>query len=130
MGFGTLFDQIRTAFTGDGDLSGALNDLNFVDVVGSPEFPYGTYHYIAGSGRHTAGGARLAGRLIQFNLFDKGSDMSDLCDAYDKLVAVYDELNVQSGGRAYQFMWEADWVLKVDDVWQISCRYRVVDHPS
>lgn len=130
MAFGTLFDQIRSAFTNDVSLSAALSDFNFVDAVGSPAFPYGTYHYVTGSGRHTADGARLASRLVQFNLFDDDSDMSDLSAAYDLLVAVYDELNVQSGGRAYKFTWEYDAAYKVEDVWHIVCRYRVIDHPS
>jgi hypothetical protein len=130
MAFGTLFDQIRSAFTNDASLSAALSDLNFVDAVGSPAYPYGTYHYVAGSGRHTAGGERIANRLVQFNLFDDDSDMSDLAAAYDLLVAVYDELNVQSGGRAYKFTWEYDNSFKQDDIWHIVSRYRVVDHPS
>lgn len=130
MAFGSLFDQIRSAFTGDGSLSAALDDLNFVMRVGAASFPYGTYHYVAGTGLMTAGGARLASRLIQFNLFDDGPDMTTIADAYDLLVGVYDELNVQTGGRAYKFTWEADWSLQVDDVWQISCRYRVIDHPA
>lgn len=130
MGFGTLFDQIRAAYTGDAPLSAALSDMNFVDVVGDPPFPYGTYHYVSGAGKHTAGAARLADRLIQFNISDNGPDMVTAAAAYDLLTDVYDELNVQSGGRAYKFVWEADWSFKVDDVWQISCRYKVIDHPS
>lgn len=130
MAFGTLFNQIRSAYTGNGALSAALNDMNFVKSVGSPDFLYGTYHYVSGTGRHTNGGNRIAGRLIQFNIFDDGPDMDTLAAAYDALVAVYDELLVQSGGRAYFFRWEGDWSFEEKGVWQISCRYRVMDHPS
>lgn len=130
MAFATLFDQIRAAYTGDAPLLAALSDLSFVDTVGDPDFPYGTYHYITGAGEHTAGGVRLAGRLVQFNIFDNGPDMATLAADYDLLTAVYDELNVQSDGRAYKFIWENDWSFKVDDIWQISCRYRVIDHPA
>jgi hypothetical protein len=130
MGFGTLFNQIRTAFTGDVTLSAALTDMNFVDVVNAPAFPYGTYHYVAGSGLITANHARLADRLIQFNIFDDASDMSALASAYDALLSVYDNLVVQSGGRAYEFLWEFDESYKVDEVWHIICRYRVSDHPA
>jgi hypothetical protein len=135
MAFGTLFDQIRTAYTGNAPLSAALNDLNFIDSLPGTAFPRGTYHYVSGTGDHTAGGARISGRLIQFNLFDDGPDMVTLGAAYDKLQTVYggDDnigLLVRSGGRAYFFKFEGDWCFKEHDVFQISCRYRVVDHPS
>lgn len=135
MAFGTLFDQIRSAYTGNAPLSAALNDMNFVDSLPGTAFPRGTYHYVSGAGRHTDGGSRIARRLIQFNIFDDGPDMVTLADAYDKLQTVYggddnEGLLVRSGGRAYFFQWEGDWSFREDDVWQISCRYRVIDHPS
>ena len=130
MGWGTLLSQIRTAFTGDSDLSGALNALDFEEVVNTPAFPYGTYKYIAGSGQTSNGNVRLDSKLIQFSLFDKGSDAATLAAAYDKLIALYDNLNVASGGRTYQFDWEFDESYKVEGVWHIICQYRVTDHPT
>lgn len=130
MGIATLFTQIKAAYTADSPLSSALNALQFGEVVGSPSFPYGTYHYISATGEHTAGDALLAERLIQFNIFDKNTDWADLMDCYDKLTAVYDEANIISGGRAYKFTWEGDWPLTEDGINQISVRYRIMDHPG
>lgn len=131
MAFATLFDQIRAAYVADTPLSNALDDLNFVERAGSPVFPYGTYRYVSGAGIVTAGKAKLVDRLIQFNLFDDGPDMVTLAAAYDLLQAVYDPLLVQAGGRAYLFTWVGDWTfLGPDNIWQISCRYRVMDHPA
>lgn len=130
MDFSPLLDDIRAAYSGDGDLSAALTDLNFVEAGGDPVFPYGTYHYITGDGMLTAGNALLARRLIQFNLFDKGGDISDLSDAYGKLYTLYNQFNVISGSRVYQFTWENDWSFKENNIWQISSRFRVIDHPA
>jgi len=131
MDYTVLQNRIRTEYTGDVDLSAALDELYFSEAEDAADFPYGTFHIIANSSALTAARAALESLVIQFNLFDKGSDSGDLGDAKGKLETVFDPLVFQSGGHAYELeRFFDDGPAKVQGFWQASIQYRVTIAPS
>lgn len=134
MAFATLLTQIRAAYTGDTDLSAALDEMYMGGVPGgaTAAFPYATYHYISNAPSETARGTMLGDKLLQFNIFDDTEgDSITVLDCKDKLTALFDSKAIQSGGRGYKFTRNYDDGPElIEGYWQCTVQYRVLEHPA
>jgi hypothetical protein len=131
MSFMGVFTVIKTAFDADSALSSALrNGLHAHEAREGKLPPYGVYQHTGNVPFKTAGGQMLEAPRIQFLLFSKTTDATEITTMYNALIAVYDPLLTQTGGYSYLFNRIADLISRVGGEFQAMVEYIVDITPS
>lgn len=123
-----LFDAIFAKYAASA-LPNLLTKLYNTEAEPNAEFPYAVLQMVVGSADDYASGESFTDNwLVQFNLFEKGPNMSALLDAYAALTTAFDSATLEVAG--YNFLScrrppGSTLQTKIEGVWQITVQYRI-----
>lgn len=88
-------------------------------------YPYGVYYLISDVPDHTFD-ADFEEYLIQFNLFDDDSSVTDINTAYSALTTLYDDTTLSVTGYTNVYTKrEFSYLTREEDIWNYMTQYRV-----
>lgn len=121
-----LFDAIFAKYAAS-SLPNLLTKLYNTEAESNAQFPYAVVQIISGVTSDFASGEHFTENyLIQFNLFEKGPNMSALLEAYAILISAFDFATLTIVGYTFlSCVRENTLQTKVEGVWQVNVVYRV-----
>lgn len=121
-----LYDAIFVKYAAS-DLPNLLTKLYNTEAEANAEFPYAVVQLVSGVTADFASGEHFSENwLVQFNLFERGTNMAELLVAFAALIATFDSATLAISG--YTFLsCRREGVLQTKDegVWQINVSYRI-----
>ncbi len=121
-----LYDAIFVKYAAS-DVPNTLTKLYNTEADEDAEFPYAVLQVVSGAADDFASGEHYTENwLIQFNLFERGPNMTLLLTALAALVTAFDSCTLAVSG--YQFLsCRRVNILqtKVEGVWQINVSFRI-----
>jgi len=121
-----LFDAIQAKYTANSTLSSALSGgLHRIEAKQDASYPFAVYSMPSDVTEYTFD-TEWENMLIQFSIYHDGRSDATVQDCYTKLKTVYDLCTLSISGYT-QVVMAREWqnLIREEDVWQYSVRYRV-----
>lgn len=121
-----LFDAIFAKYAAS-VMPTLLTELYNTEADANAEFPYAVLQVVSGVTADFASSEHYTENwLVQFNLFEKGANMSALLDAFAALISTFDSVVLTVAG--FHFLScrrEGTLQTRVEGVWQINTTFRI-----
>jgi hypothetical protein len=127
-----LFQAIYAKFTGSESSTGAddlydnlTGSLHNTEAPQNAEYPYAVFFLISDV-PHWTFDATMENVLVQFSIYDEGSNVGNIGDLYGYLTSLYDwcTLDLDDYHSVYMKR-EFSELSKSEGIWQYVCQYRI-----